>query len=140
MFVNIVVKYGLVPKTIYPETQHSQSSRSMNKILTSMLKKYIHHARQGKLDKKKAMDKIYNILCQFLGGPPPKKFTWEYFDKDGQFKCISQVTPHQFYANHVNVDLKEYISIIHDPRNEYHCNYSVKHLNNMVEGDTVQVR
>merc|ERR1711991_612986 len=38
MAKEIVKKYGVVPKQVYPDTHHSKSSREMNKILTKQLK------------------------------------------------------------------------------------------------------
>lgn len=35
MLVNLVNKYGLVPKVYYPETHTSESSRYLNKILSN---------------------------------------------------------------------------------------------------------
>ena len=37
MFVNLINKYGVVPKEVMPETNHSSKSMAMNYILTHKL-------------------------------------------------------------------------------------------------------
>ena len=41
MLVNLVMKYGLVPKAYYPETHSSENSRHFNKIITSKVSRLI---------------------------------------------------------------------------------------------------
>ena len=39
---------------------------------------------------------VYNI-CRISLGTPPTKFSWEYKDKSGGYKCVPDVTPSSFY-------------------------------------------
>ena len=40
MFVNLIEKYGAVPKDVMPETNHSSKSMAMNYILTHKLREF----------------------------------------------------------------------------------------------------
>lgn len=139
MFVNLVEKYGLVPKSIYPETLHSSNSAGLNMVLTKKVRQYCRdiRARNGSAPTKESMlSEVFDILVQFLG-KPPSQFSWEYYDKDNKFNRVPQLTPLTFYKNVVNVSLNDYVSIIDDPRNAYHKTYGIKYLQNVQEGAPV---
>lgn len=136
MFVNLVNKYGLVPKTIFPETKHSGNTRGLNMVLTRKLRDYCKQIVEKKMDKKKIMEEVYRLLVKFLG-KPPNKFTWEYYDKDNKYHKQVDLTPQELYKK-TNINLEDYVSITNDPRNEYHQNYGVQYLNNIIEGGEVK--
>lgn len=136
MFVNLVNKYGLVPKTIFPETKHSSNTRGLNMVLTRKLRDYCKQITEDKLDRQNAMEEVYTLLVKFLG-KPPNKFTWEYYDKDNKYHKQVDITPQDYYHK-INVNLDNYVSITNDPRNEYHQNYGVEYLNNIIEGGEVK--
>lgn len=138
MFVNIVEKYGVVPKSVYNESYNSSNSRRMNWVLTYKLREYACKMRNGTgKTKGEYLNEIYRLLCTFLG-EPPKTFDWEYVNKENEYKKVSGLTPKQFYQDYVPVQLDDYICLIHDPRNEYHTCYSVQYLGNVVEGRSVK--
>ena len=41
MFVNLIDKYGLVPKDVYPESKHSCNSTGLNMVLTKKNKRIL---------------------------------------------------------------------------------------------------
>ena len=49
MFVNLINKYGAVPKDVMPETNHSSKSMSMNYILTHKLREFASILRKKKI-------------------------------------------------------------------------------------------
>ena len=53
MFVNLVTKYGLVPKSVYPETLHSSNSAELNMVLKKMLREYCMQIRNNKHGRKR---------------------------------------------------------------------------------------
>ena len=73
MFVNIVEKYGLVPKDVYDETYQACHTRSMNAVLNRSLKsgaaKLRRMAAEGKTAeelsaaREEMLGKIYGFLC-----------------------------------------------------------------------------
>ena len=86
MLCNLIEKYGVVPKTAYPESKASSGSREMDMTLTEKLRedacilRKLH--KEGKnLDELRAhktrmLGEIYRLLCICLG-EPPKTFTFE---------------------------------------------------------------
>jgi bleomycin hydrolase len=138
MFANLIEKHGLVPKHNYPETKHSGNPAGLNMVLTKKLREYCKQIRNnGEFDRQGAISEVYQLLVQFLG-KPPRKFDWEYYDKDGKFNRKCDMSPQNFNLNLVKVDLNNYVSITNDPRNPYQKNYGVQHLGNILEGKEVK--
>jgi len=152
MAYNIVEKYGIVPKTVYPEAFSSKASSRMNWIITAKLREYALVLRSKSKEgasltdlrslKNKFMAEVYSTLCITLGTPvkPDEKFTWEYYDKDKKYNKYTG-TPLEFYAAYgrrKGMDPKDSFSLINDPRNEYGKHYSVKHLGNVWGGPSVK--
>jgi bleomycin hydrolase len=148
MFVNLINKYGAVPKNIMPETFHSSNSALMNQLLTALLRKWASVLRtmhtdgsnEALLREKKMvfMVEFYRILTYFLGNPP-QEFYFEYRDKDGKQQNTGNLTPLQFYKGFVGIDLAEYISLINSPTPDkpFSKTYTVDFLGNVVEGRKV---
>ena len=138
MFVNLVEKYGLVPKSVYPETKHSSYSTGLNMVLTKKIRQYCRDIRSRKpnISKEKMLGEVYDILVRFLG-TPPTQFSWEYYTKDNVFKRVSMLTPLKFYKDIVQKPLSDYVSLIHDPRNEYDKTFGVDYLQNVEEGSQI---
>ena len=149
MFVNLIKKYGIVPKEVYPETANSSDTGALEEYMTKKLREYAKDLRacykNGKdlksLEKmkKEMMEKIYNILVISLG-KPPKKFDFGMRDKDDKFTGERNITPLEFYKKYVGTDLDEYISIINAPTEDKPMNqtYTVEFLGNVVEGREVK--
>ncbi len=55
--------------------------------------------------KEEMMQIVYNMLCICLGNPP-KTFDFEYRDKDKQFHRECGLTPKEFYAKYIGLNLK----------------------------------
>ena len=85
--VELINKYGLVPKDIMPETNSSSGTSMMNKLIILKLRSHaaqLHKlAQQGKsveqlrVEKKQMLTEIYRILAMNLG-EPPTEFQWRY--------------------------------------------------------------
>ena len=144
MVVNLIKKYGLVPKMCYNESHHSSSTHEMNKILQRLYRIYALKVRNaesyGEYDKlrQEFNQQCYELLCGFLG-TPPDTFDWIYTNKNDEYKEYNDLTPMQFFRDFVNVDLDEYVCVIHDPRagHSYNALYTVSYLTEMVGGDDV---
>lgn len=149
MIVNIINKYGVVPKSVYPDSKASLNSRSINYILTLKLREWALTLRT--LKEKKATDKkltdtknqmmmeAYRIMSTHFGHPP-EKFDWEYTDKNKKFHAHRNLTPKTFYEKFVNYPLDEMICLVDSPRKTtpYDQTYTVKYLGNVVEGQDVR--
>lgn len=121
-FVNLVAKYGIVPKSVMPTTNVSDDTGEMNNVLTALLHKDVMVlrdkfekgiTREGLKKMKKGMLKdVYNVLSCCLG-IPPKTFDFEYEtkDKENNYRRIEGKTPLDFYRETIGDDLNDYISI-----------------------------
>ncbi len=145
MFVNLINKYGVVPKSVMPETESSSSTGNMNYQVTYMLRDYgvrlqkaaAKGAKEDKLRQQKDgyMSEVYRMLCIHLG-EPPTDFQWQWRDKDKQFHRAGRLTPTEFYEKYVGYNLNDMVCLIHDPRPAHPLNatYTVKFLGNVVGG------
>ncbi len=149
MFVNLVEKYGVVPKWVMPESFHSSKSRGMNALLTAKLREDAAHLRalhangDGSLaalraEKERMLADFYVALVTFLG-EPPERFEFEYRDKDDAFHRDENLTPLEFYHRYVGMDLREYVSLINAPTADkpYGRTFTVKFLGNVKGGRDV---
>lgn len=145
MFVNLVKKYGLVPKSVMPETESSGNTGQMTFQMTALLRSAACRIRSAskKEDREAIRDETlascYRILCIHLG-EPPKSFAWQWRDKDKQFHRDGSITPQAFYERHVKVNLDNYACLIHDPRpaHKFNKTYTVRYLGNVVGGEIVR--
>jgi bleomycin hydrolase len=149
MFVNLVEKYGVVPKDVMPETFESSKTQRMNRLLTMKLRKSAaewrkayqeeHVAVEDLRSRKEAiLNEVYRILCQSLG-EPPTLFDFEYRDKDYHFYRDARLTPQAFYQKYVGVALQDYVSVINAPTTDkpFGKTYTVKYLGNVKGGKDV---
>ncbi len=149
MFVNLVEKYGVVPKSFMPETISSSDSDSMNTLLVSKLREYAKSLRdmhaQGssveELRKSKCelLEEFYRMLAIHLG-KPPFNFYWEWRDKVNVFHRDGNMTPREFYKKYVDVDLDDLVCLINAPTKDkpYNKAYTVKYLGNVIGGRQVR--
>ncbi len=146
MAMNLIRKHGLVPKSAYPESNSSSSTRWMNSILKDILRSSASEIREildsggsekeARSHKESRMEDIWRVLCIHLG-TPPESFDWQWRDKDKEFHRRGKMTPQQFAEEFVDVDWEEYVCIVNDPRNEYYQTYTVDYLQNVAGGPPV---
>ena len=146
MAMNLIRKHGLVPKSAYPESNSSSSTRWMNSILKDILRSSASEIRgildsggsekEARSHKESRMEDIWRVLCIHLG-TPPESFDWQWRDKDKEFHRRGEITPQQFADEFVDVDWEEYVCIVNDPRNEYYQTYTVDYLQNVSGGPPV---
>ena len=136
MFTNIANKYGLVPQDVYPESVHSSSSRGVNKVLSRMFRTYVKDIYTNKpYSRQISLQKTYETLIRFFG-EPPREIVWNYKIND----VVKTYTgsPVNFMKDHCKIDFDNYVSLTHDPRNDYNKLYGVNNLGNVVNGDVVK--
>ena len=142
LFVNVVNKYGLVPKSAFPETFQSSNTAEIDKLLNKYIRKFAYDIRNTKVDiqaeKDEYIKNIYKILCSSFG-VPPKEFSFEYVDKDKNYHIIKDLTPLKFYKEIVPINLNDYVSIINSPTDDKPFNkvYTVDFLGNVLEGNEI---
>lgn len=149
MFINLVHKYGVVPKTSMPESFSSSNSPRMNWIVTHKLREFAGRLRdlasegasEGALREAKEgmMEEIHRLLAIHLG-EPPATIDWQFRDKDKVFHDFSGLTPQQFFREHVPYDPDDRVCLIHAPTDDkpLHRLFTVQYLGNMPEGHPVR--
>lgn len=144
MFVSLVLKYGIVPKYVMPETKSSSNTKFMNQLINVKLRQYAANARrfydEGKKDliselKHQALNELYTFLVTNFG-MPPETFDFEYVDKDGKYHCEKGLTPQAFFEKNIGDEIKKYVSVIHAPTKDkpYLKTYTVAYLGNVIGG------
>ena len=149
MFVNLIEKYGAVPQSVMPETNHSSKSGMMNYFLTHKLREFAYIIRKSNKSrtkikdlrnkKEKMISEIYSLLCMFLGNPPTN-FDWSIKDKDNKFSRFNNIEPINFYKKFTKIKLKEKVCLIHAPMSNKKMNelYTVDFLGNVVGGNIIK--
>jgi bleomycin hydrolase len=139
MFVALVRKHGVVPKSVMPETHSSSNTDRMNQILQRILRRGALQVRSADDDaarrecKHEVLDTVHRVLCMHLG-TPPERFTWQWTDKDKQFHRDGELTPQAFADKYVALPLEDYVCLVHDPRESSPRNrtFTVEYLGNVV--------
>lgn len=149
MVVSLFEKYGVVPKSVYPESISSSNSRELNQILNKLLRQdaqilrelVAEGANSAELQAKKEelLQEVFNFLAMNLG-LPPRQFDFSYRDKDNHFHSESGLTPLTFYQKYVDLKLADYVSIINAPTADkpYGRSYTVEMLGNVVGSKPVR--
>ena len=138
MAKEIIKKYGLVPKSVYPDTYHSRNSRQMNKILTAQLKSDFTKLKDLIDDPclddtiSVMMKKVFKLLVSFLG-KPPDKFRWTYKNGKNNKVSYSEILDPLKFLSILKFDPDDWVSVVNDPRNEYNSYYEVKYLGNVFD-------
>lgn len=149
MVVALFEKYGVVPKSVFPESISSSNSRELNQILNKLLRQDAQILRElrekgaesSELQAKKEelLQEVFNFLAMNLG-LPPRQFDFSYRDKDNHFHSESGLTPLTFYQKYVDLKLADYVSIINAPTADkpYGRSYTVEMLGNVVGSKPVR--
>ncbi|XP_054714125.1 bleomycin hydrolase-like [Uloborus diversus] len=147
MIVNLITRYGVIPKKYFPETFSCESSGHLNSVLRTKVREYTKELNvmiqkgisDEKLEEKilTCMEELYGIIAICIG-VPPETFTWEYYNKNKNYCVVGPITPLKFYEEHVkpHFNVENKICLVNDPRpeNPFGHTYTVDCLGNMVGG------
>lgn len=143
MIVSLFKKYGVVPKSVMPESFSSSASSDLNKYLNKKLRQdakvlrdlVARGASEEEINetRKQLMQEVYDLLSVTLG-TPPETFDFEYRDKDKEFHRHLNLTPQSFFEQFVGLNLDDYVSIINSPTTDkpFNRSYTVDMLGNVV--------
>lgn len=140
--VNLIEKYGVMPVECMPESYNSRESWHMNRMISRRLRRNAIKLREmatGGADiselrkqKKEMLRDIYRMLVMNLG-EPPAEFRWIYENSDGKIVKRREMTPHEFYKNVVDIDLKKYRAIMNYPGQPFDTLLEFENSGNMYE-------
>ncbi|MBN1782187.1 C1 family peptidase [bacterium] len=143
MMVDVVEKYGAVPKEIMPDTEHGASTGNMRSMVRQKIREAAVRLRQmhERGENEKALRRakedmlgdIYRLLAIHLG-EPPETFRWRYKDKDGNLSEYKTYTPRSFFTDVIGVDLGDYVMLMNDPTRPYDRLYEIDRDRNLQEG------
>jgi bleomycin hydrolase len=149
MFVNLIKKHGVVPKSVMPETESSSNTRPMNGVLRSKLRegamtlRALHadgvSSEEVRAKKEEIVAAIYRIVAIHLGNPP-SNFDWQWTDRDRVFHRDGAMTPQEFAAKYITLPIDEFVCLVHDPRptSPFGKTFTVDYLGNVVGGAIVK--
>lgn len=145
MFIALVHKHGLVPKTAMPETESSSNTSAMNETLRKVLRqgardlrKLAGDAEAQRARKQEVLTVVHRVLSIHLG-TPPQKFLWQWKDNDKGFHRDGWMTPTEFATKYVTIPLEEYVCVVHDPRESSPSGrtFTVEYLGNVIDAPPV---
>ena len=149
MVVALFEKYGVVPKSAYPESVSSSNSRELNQYLNKLLRQDAQILREAvaagvgaegiRAQKEALLQEIFNFLAVNLG-LPPRTFDFAYRDKDNNYHSDKNITPQEFFKKYVGLNLSDYVSVINAPTADkpYGKSYTVDMLGNVVGSRAVR--
>ena len=134
---NLVMKYGVVPANVMPETLSANSTSAMASQLRTLLRRCGLQLRETPAgvrakdlpawleQQKTAMLKdVYHVLGLCLG-VPPSEFEWKG----------KTYTPQAFYQELLGYDLEhDYVMLMNDPSREYGKVYEIQYDRHMYDG------
>lgn len=134
---NLVIKYGVVPSDVMPESFCANATSQMSTHLKTLLRQYGLELRQTpsgvrKKDipsylqnrKVEMLRDVYHVLAICLG-VPPSEFEWK-----GE-----TVTPTMFYKMLLGYDLEGgYVMVMNDPAREYGKVYEIEYDRHLYDG------
>jgi bleomycin hydrolase len=147
MFISLVEKYGVVPKTAYEESVNSSVTRPTNMIINLKLREYVGKARElyktGHNDeiqplKEKTLSDLYSLLVNTYG-KPSTKFDLIVTTKSKVYINERNLNPIDFYKS-LEFNPDDYVSIINSPTEDkpFYKTYTVKYLGNVAGGRPIK--
>ncbi|WP_338217766.1 aminopeptidase C [Lacticaseibacillus salsurivasis] len=141
----LIEKYGIVPKSVMPETYNSSKTGEVNSVLNLKLRQAaaeIQKAAQAGQDddalralKQEQLSEIYRVVA-YAYGNPPASFDFSYRDDKNNFHEDRGLTPKTFYEKYVGWDLSQFVLLVADPRptKQYYQAYTLPSQNTVVGG------
>ncbi|MBO4634353.1 MAG: C1 family peptidase [Bacteroidales bacterium] len=136
---NLVMKYGVVPSEVMPETYSANNTAQMRGQLTNILREGGLKLRAAKPKdiqdlKVSILKDVYRVLALCLG-VPPAEFTWARYNAKGEFVSEKTYTPKEFYQEFIGEDLENnYIMVMNNPAVEYGKVYEIEYDRHVYDG------
>ena len=112
--VDLIEKYGVVPKQVNPESYQSEHTALFLKTINRLLRKDAMELRelvqQGKdpyARKEEMLAEVYKAEC-IAFGQPVEQFDFAYRDKDEAYHCDRALTPKAFYEKALSQQMVDF--------------------------------
>lgn len=139
-----LVKYGVVPAEVMPETFSSNNTALLGKMIARTLRQTGIALRKAsaagtsltklRQTKEATLKEIYRLLCLNLG-TPPTSFTYTLRDKDGKALSTETYTPQSFYKRFVGEDLRDqFVMLMNDPSRPFGQVYEIAYDRHAYDG------
>ena len=136
--VDLAPKYGLVPKSVCPETYSAENTSKMRQLISRKLREFGLELRRMVAEKRQPaairqrkteqLAEVWRLLSLTLG-EPVQEFTYAFRDKTGKVRTPARrYTPQTFYEEIMGGQplAGSFIMVMNDPRREYHKTYEVE--------------
>jgi bleomycin hydrolase len=140
--VELIEKYGAVPKSVMPESEQTDNTGMMDRIVSRKLRKDASILREMSRNgatvsdlrarKVEMLKDVYKMLVLNMG-VPPTEFQWRYETKDSIVSQVKSYTPKGFFEEVVNVNLRDYVPIYNHPLHPYDRLYQMRLNRNMYD-------
>lgn len=143
MAVDLIEKYGIVPKSVNPESYQSDHTDTFMTQINHLLKKdamelrnLIHEGKDPSERKEEMLGEVYRAES-IAFGEPVKTFDYEYRDNDNNYHCLRNMTPKKFYEETVGIALHEFVAVVNEPYAErpMHTPLQFHSIGNMADHD-----
>lgn len=143
MAVDLIAKYGVVPKSCNPESYQSDHTDSFMTQINHLLRKdamelrdLVKDGRDPSARKKEMLAEVYRAEC-IAFGEPVRVFDYEYRDNDGNYHCLRNMTPQKFCEEYVGIALQDYVPVVNEPYEErpMHTPLTFHSIGNMADRD-----
>jgi len=137
---NLIMKYGVVPSDVMPETYCANNTSQMRAQIATKLREDGLKLRDAAVKdcpemKTEMLKEIYRMLVLCLG-EPPVEFEWARYDSKGRLVSAKTYTPKSFYNEYVGADLESgYIMVMNDPTREYGKVYEIDYDRHVYDGE-----
>ena len=136
---NLIMKYGVVPSEVMPETYCSNNTAQMRTQIATKLREFGLKLRDAKPKETQQMktamlQEIYRMLAICLG-EPPAQFEWTMRNSKDEAVSTKTYTPKSFYDEYIGTDLNNsYVMLMNDPCREYGKVYEIQYDRHVYDG------
>jgi bleomycin hydrolase len=140
--VGLIEKYGVVPKSVMPESEQTSNTKMMDRLISRKLRKdaallrvmsqsgaSVSELREHKVE---MLKEVYRMLVLNFG-VPPEEFQWRYESKDSVLSEVKTYTPRSFFKEVVDIDLRDYVPIYNHAVRPYNKLYRMRFARNIYD-------
>ena len=140
--VGLIEKYGVVPKSVMPESEQTSNTKMMDRLISRKLRKdaalfremsqsgaSVSELREHKVE---MLKDVYRMLVLNFG-VPPEEFQWRYESKDSVLSEVKTYTPQSFFKEVVDIDLRDYVPIYNHAVRPYNKLYQMRFARNIYD-------